>query len=88
MKKKSHNLYNRDGNNLWLEPSKTNDGWYKISSDRPIIAYQVTLGKENEIMAIDPPGGPFISLGKNQDKDGKYFVVEKINDKLELKLKK
>ena len=81
-------LYNRDGNNLWLEQSKTNKGWYKLMSESQSIPHcQVTFGKNGDIVAIDPPGGPFISLGKNQDKDGKPFVVDKINDELELKIR-
>lgn len=61
--------------NLWLE--KCPDDSWKLKSDKDyIIKYmRILFGDNNhqEIKAIDPSGGPFITVGY---KIGKYKVME------------
>ena len=88
--KKKISLNNRYGINVWLEPSELNEGWYSIMSDEP-VTFQLTLKRQEDdsdkIIAVDPTGGPMIALGENKDSNGDLFVVEDINEDLDLKLK-
>ena len=90
MMDKIYRLPNRDGIKVWLEPSEYNKGWYRITSDSP-ITFQLTLERQEDesdkIIAVDPSGGPIIALGKNKDEKGNIFIVEEINEDLDLKLK-
>lgn len=88
--KRIYKLPNRDGINVWLEPSEINKGWFTIMADKP-VTFQLTLERledeSDQILAVDPTGGPMIALGENKDKSGNIFVVEEINEDLDLKLK-
>lgn len=86
-----YRLKNRDGINVWLEPSEINKGWFTIMADKP-VTFQLTLKRledeSDQILAVDPTGGPMIALGENKDERGNIFVVEEINEDLDLKIKK
>jgi len=76
-------LYNRDGADLWLEDTgkqiDENISIWKLSVDdkhKYVLEFCRYIGYFSEPEAIDPSGGPMISLG---DKfEGKYKIV-KIN---------
>lgn len=88
--KRIYRLPNRDGIKIWLEPSEINKGWFTIMSDQP-VTFQLTLERQedesDQILAVDPSGGPMIALGENKDEIGNIFVVEEINEDLDLKIK-
>lgn len=76
------NLYNRDRANLYLEKiNDENPGLWKLRVDDKhnyVLEYirvigNVSDGKVVDIEAIDPSGGPFISIG--DEFEGKYKVV-------------
>ena len=77
-------LYNRDGADLWLENTgkcaDKNIYVWKLRVDRKheyCLHYMRVIGNyPNEIEAIDPSGGPMLSIG-DEFKD-KYKIV-KIN---------
>lgn len=66
-------LYNRDGANMWLE--LFNDNLYKLCVDDDhsyCLQYMRIIGDyPNNIEAIDPSGGPFLSVGNYVDKTHK-----------------
>lgn len=67
------NLFNRDGADLWLEP-KT---WtLKVDDSHKYALDFMRLIGDEEIEAVDPSGGPFISVG---DILGEYKVTKIIN---------
>lgn len=78
-------LYNRDGANLWLECTHkkvepnifiwalTVDPEHSYVLEHCRVIYE--KGFDSDIIAIDPAGGPFLSLA---DEFGKYKIV-KIN---------
>ena len=75
-------LYNRDGANMWLEKTKdlgNNLSEWKLKVDNKhqyCLEYIRCIGNYPEIDAIDPSGGPFISVA--DEFEGKYKIV-KIN---------
>ena len=77
-------LYNRDGANLWLEntgeQAAENISIWKLNVDskhKYCLEYIRVIGNyPYEIEAIDPSGGPMLSLG--DEFEGKYKIV-KIN---------
>lgn len=78
-------LDNRDGANLWLEKieelESTNISKWILKVDdkhKYCLEYMRVIGKyPNEIEAVDPSGGPFISLA--DEFEGKYKIVNIIN---------
>ena len=71
-------LFNRDGANMWLEPFK--DNLYKLCVDnnhKYCLQYIRVIGNyPNNIEAIDPSGGPFLSIGSYVDKTHKIDKFE------------
>ena len=59
-------FYNRDGNGVWLE-KVGEEGWWQLRMAKPSLFNYTRLIFEEEdnqgIYAVDPPGGPFISVG-------------------------
>lgn len=59
-------FYNRDGNGVWIE-KVGEKGWWQLRMDQPSLFNYTRLIFEEEdnqgIYAVDPPGGPFISVG-------------------------
>ena len=59
-------FYNRDGNGIWLE-KVGEEGWWQLRMAQPSLFNYTRLIFEEEdnqgIYAVDPPGGPFISIG-------------------------
>lgn len=66
-------LPNRYGSKIWLEPKEDNK-WLLNGEDNE-SSYMRVIGYPDKIEAIDPSGGPFISLG--------YQVGDKIVTKIE-----
>lgn len=73
-------LPNRDKLNIYLEPDEIEENLYSLKGE---ISSTSLIGKEgdniiniNDLGAVDPPGGPFISKG---DKiPGTTLTVERI----------
>lgn len=78
-------LFNRDGADMWLEPFK--DNLYKLCVDDDHIyclQYMRIIGHyPTNIEAIDPSGGPFLSVGDYVDKTHK---IDKFESSLLIKL--
>ena len=55
-------LSNRNGNNIWLE--SIGRGCYKFCGE---VSYMSVIGEPDCIIAIDPDGGPMISIGDELD---------------------
>jgi len=77
-------LYNRDGADLWLEKIKNienNIFEWKLNVDNKhdyCLKYCRIIGDyPKEIEAIDPSGGPLLSLGS--EFEGKYKIINIIN---------
>lgn len=77
-------LYNRDGANMWLEKlsdMKDNISRWQLKVDDKheyCLEYMRVIGNyPNRIEAVDPSGGPFISLG--DEFEGKYKIINIIN---------
>lgn len=75
-------LYNRDGANLWLEKIKNisdNISEWQLKVDKNhkyCLEYLRIIGNyPKEINAIDPSGGPMLSVGDIFE-NGKYKIVE------------
>ena len=76
-------LYNRDGANLWLEntgkQTSENIAIWKLSIDskhKYCLQYMRTIGNyPYNIEAIDPSGGPMLSVGDTFE-NGKYKIVK------------
>ena len=85
------NLFNRDGANLWLEPEKENSDIWKLKVDNNhtyVLEYMRIIGYPR-IEAIDPSGGPFISIGDIlSDTENRFYKVIEIINCTTLKLKK
>lgn len=73
-------LPNRYGLSILLEHIKDNDWKLKIPPKNP---YRI-IGEKDHIMAVDPPGGPFISIG---DKIENKTVINISNNGLLITLK-
>ena len=80
-------LYNRDGNNLWLE--KTVDSYWKLRSDEStsLLGVQISFESDGSIYSVDPSGGPYLAVGTvlegyritEIETDGFTFKLMKIN---------
>lgn len=77
-------LFNRDGANLWLEEIKEiepNISEWKLKVDSKhdyCLKYLRIIGNyPKEIEAVDPSGGPMISLG--DEFENKYKIISIIN---------
>jgi hypothetical protein len=58
-------FYNRDGSEVWIE-KVGDEGWWqlRIKPDQLYSFIRLLYEEEGqEIYAIDPPGGPFLSVG-------------------------
>ena len=81
-------LYNRDGANLWLENTgkcaDKNIYVWKLCVDRKheyCLHYMRVIGNcPNEIEAIDPSGGPMLSIGDEFKDKYKIVKINSIND--------
>ena len=73
-------LPNRYGLSILLKHIKDND--WKLSIP-PKNSYRI-IGEENNIRAVDPPGGPFIAIGSKIENK---IVVNISNDGLLITLK-
>lgn len=62
-------LYNRDGANLWLE--KIENSTWKLKVDEKhsycLNFIRIIFSNEDDIEAVDPSGGPFISVNDTFD---------------------
>ena len=64
-------LYNRDGADMWLEylgpcSSEEKASFWQLKIDdkhKYCLEYIRMIGELNHIEAVDPSGGPFLSLG-------------------------
>lgn len=59
-------FFNRDRSEVWLERTGEETEWWKLRIEPPQLYRYIRLLFEddgNEIYAVDPPGGPFISIG-------------------------
>ena len=78
-------FYNRDGNGIWLE-KVGEEGWWQLRMAQPSLFNYTRLIFEEEdnqrIYAVDPPGGPFISIGSEVGIGGPYIVGEIRNTSL------
>ncbi len=82
----STNIYlnNRDGAKLWLERTEEvepNIFKYEMRVDynhQYCLKYIRVIRDSNNIEAIDPSGGPFISLA-DEFENGKYKIIKIIN---------
>lgn len=72
-------LWNRDYQKIWME--EVLDEWWKLKSKEPYILEYIRILTEDDgqIYAVDPPGGPFISVG--HEIEG-YKVIEIKNTSL------
>ena len=75
------NFHNREGNEIWLEQVGEN-GWSQLRMDPPSLFNYTRLIFEEEdnqgIYAVDPPGGPFISVeSKIYNKDLKVKEIRR-----------
>ena len=74
-------LYNRDRANLWLEKEDSDIWKLKVDQNHEyVLEYMRVIGYP-KIEAIDPSGGPFISVGdilKDNEKRS-YKIIEIIN---------
>lgn len=77
-------LYNRDGADMWLEKLsdvEPNISRWQLKVDNKhkyCLEYMRVIGDyPNNIQAVDPSGGPFISLG--DEFEGKYKIINIIN---------
>ena len=74
-------LYNRDRANLWLEKEDSDIWKLKVDQNHEyVLEYMRVIGYP-EIEAIDPSGGPFISVGDILEDNEKrsYKIIEIIN---------
>ena len=76
------NLFNRDGARLWIEQKDNSDIWeLKVDNTHKwVLEYMRVIGHP-KIEAVDPSGGPYISLGSilKDSKGNKYEIIEIIN---------
>ena len=71
---KKINLSNRYGYNFWLEHT-SDDLWILKTTDESNLKYMRQIyNEDNSIFAIDPSGGPFLSLGTEIDN----YIIEEI----------
>lgn len=80
-------LFNRDGDNVYLEELKPNK--YLLHTPSQYIRVINSSKNKDLIMAIDPSGGPFISIGNPiteinetvkfiEHKKGVGFIIETV----------
>jgi hypothetical protein len=71
----------------WSDTSRYNTlRTYTISSDETILTvkcegvlyYSCTTGKEGETYAVDPDGGPYLSVGRIVQFEQQKWVIKKI----------
>ena len=76
-------LPNRDGANLWLEPSENNIWKLKVDDSHAwVLEYMRVIGDyPNHIIAVDPSGGPYIEVEDTlkDTKNNRYKIVKIIN---------
>lgn len=77
-------LYNRDGANLWIEKVEDKDDYsiWKLKVDKKhsyCLEYmRIILDEEDNIEAVDPSGGPFISIN-DMFENNKYEIIKITN---------
>ena len=79
-------LFNRDGANMWLEQiEETNDktSLWQLKVDKEhlyCLKYIRVIFEKypSEILAVDPSGGPYISIGSELE-NGKYKIIDFLN---------
>jgi len=69
-------FYNRDGSEVWIE-KVGEEGWWQLRM-KPNLLFSFTrlLYEEDgqRIYAVDPPGGPFLSVGMKIEE--RYMIEE------------
>jgi hypothetical protein len=78
-------FYNRDGNGVWLEKAGEEEWWQLRIAQPSLFNYTRLIFEEEDnqgIYAVDPPGGPFISVGTEVGLGGVYIVEEIKNTSL------
>jgi hypothetical protein len=77
-------LYNRDGADLWLEQVDENTSVWKLKVDPEhnyCLEYCRCIGDNFlEPEAIDPSGGPMLSLGDEFEEKYKIVKINSINN--------
>ena len=77
-------LYNRDGANLWIEKIEDENDYsiWKLKIDKKhsycLEFMRVLFDEKDNIEAIDPSGGPFISINDTFT-NNKYKIIKIIN---------
>lgn len=83
-------FYNRDSFNVWIERVGDEGEWWQLRTNQPSLFNYTRLIFEEEdnqgIYAVDPPGGPFISVGSKVGLE-EMVVVEIKNTSLGIFLK-
>jgi hypothetical protein len=72
-------FYNRDGSEVWIEKIGE-EGWWQLRMKPDQLFSYTHLLYEDEgqgIYAVDPPGGPFLSVGT---KIGERYMIEEIKN--------
>ena len=73
-------LYNRDGATMWLDRNG-------VESDLWTLMRVIRDGKDGPIKAVDPSGGPFISIADEfEDVVHKQFKIIEIIDSLTFRM--
>ena len=76
-------FYNRDGYNVWLKRVGENSDWWQLRTNQPSLFNYINLTFEDNntdsIYAVDPPGGPFISVGSEMG-IGEPYIVDEIQN--------
>ena len=80
-------LFNRYGSELYLE-YKENNIYYLRGDKEALMAVGVTFnGNPNNIIAIDPSGGPYISVGSEIIKGYIIKNIESTKEGFKIKFK-
>ena len=72
-------FYNRDGSEVWIEKIGK-EGWWGLRMKPDLLFFYTHLLYEEEgqeIYAVDPPGGPFLSVGMKIEE---RYIIEEIKN--------
>ena len=71
-------FYNRDGSEVWIEKVGDNGWWQLRMKPDQLFSYTRLLYEEGQgIYAVDPPGGPLLSVGKKIEEQ---YMIEEIKN--------
>lgn len=80
-------LFNRDGNKVYLE-QKENNIYYLRGDEEALMAVGVTFdGSPDNIKAVDPSGGPYISIGSKTTEGYEVESIESTKEGFKIKFK-